>query len=110
MFSVVTAASTEVLTGSEAKLTCKATGLPSAGTFSWKAAGSDTVLNGVTGNLAGDEQSNVLTVSSPTADLAYTCTVANGDFTADASATLGVFGKTSNLGLGKFSSFKFQSI
>ena len=89
----MSAASTEVLTGTEAKLTCTATGLTSAGTFSWKAAGSDTVLTGVTGNLAGNEQSDVLTVSNPTADTSYTCTVANGDFTADAPATLGIFGK-----------------
>ena len=91
--SVVSAQNTEVLSGTEAKLTCKATGLPSAGTFSWKAAGSDAVLDGVTGDLSGGEQSNVLTVANPTADTSYTCTVVNGLFSADAPATLGVFSK-----------------
>ena len=99
---MVSATSTEVLTGNEAQLSCSATDLPAAGSFSWKATGSDTVLSGETEFEQG-VQINFLTVSNPTTDTDYTCTVTvdsgtvnnvpYGSFSADVSATLGVFGK-----------------
>ena len=61
--------------GSETVLSCKITGITAAVTVSWTPADSGVVSQGT---LDGDFQISTLTISTPSQDLSYTCTVTSG--------------------------------